>query len=318
MKNNKNKIDFFRLFLYFLLGISLFLYFKLYISVDVNIEVVDLPVLVTNTTWYEYESLNTLKFSSGTVNYSDTSNSFSSCNKYSYDKENKLISFDCNNYSMRLVSVTAYKMIVVLSGSNIKSEVFIYYNSLDLINYLKSNNLENLSDEEIAEIMEEERFKVDKGKEDDEYKNAQLSKLSAIEELTIDGYYSLKKSKDKFIVLLINANMSIDSYDLIPIYLSWENIYKDYDFYYMNGSNLRTSDYDLLDKDDKLKKYLIGLDDNNILIFDNGEYKRVSVEIDVEETEMVFNCIDDCSEVELKIYDDENVYESIDDVINNE
>ena len=57
---------------------------------------------------------------------------------------------------------------------------------------------------------------------------------------------------------------------------------------------------------------------DNILIFDNGEYKRVSVEIDVEETEMVFNCIDDCSEVELKIYDDENVYESIDDVINNE
>lgn len=315
-KTNKKKgINYFRVFLFFLLLISTSLYVKLYVIADEVTVVDDLPSSVTNTTWYEYNSLSTLKFSSGTVD-SDDSKFLSTCNRYSYNKNNKIISFNCNGYSMKLVSVTKYKMIVVLSGLDINSTVFIYYNSLELINYLKDNNIDNISDEDIDFIMNEKSFDIEKDPDNIKYKSAQLSKLSSIDELSIDEYYLLKNDINNSIILLINENMSIDSYDLIPIFIDWKNTYTEYDFYYINGSGLSGADYDLLNRDEDLRKYLIGLDDNNILIFNNGNYKRVSVEIDIEkENEVIFNCFDDCSEIELNIFDDENNYSSIDEIL---
>ena len=89
----------------------------------------------------------------------------------------------------------------------------------------------------------------------DIYKNIQLSKLSSINELSIDSYISLKNSNKKAMVFLINPNMSIDSYDLIPVFMSWKNVYKDYEFYYVNGLNLSINDSYILNKDKVLKEY---------------------------------------------------------------
>lgn len=317
-KLDKKKINYFRVFLFLLLGISIILYLKIYI-LDSNISenVIDLPKEVTDNIWYEYDSLNTIKFSSGHFEYGDEDSVLNSCNKYFYSEKEKIINFDCKDYSMKLVSVSKYKLVLMLNGTNIDSVVYTYYSSLDLVNYLIDNNIKNMTDEDIESIMDDNGFSISKVNNSVVYKNAQLSKLSSINELSIDDYISLKYNDSKAIVFLINPNMSVEAYDLIPIFISWKDKYDDYDFYYVDGSNLTVNDSDLLNRDKVLKDYLTGLYENNILIFSNNSYRRINVYVpNQEESDTVFNCMnEECDKIELIIYDSETVYDNLDDIL---
>lgn len=318
-KVKKKKYNYFRLFLYILLGISLLLYIKLYILDEkVKNNINDLPDKITNIVWYESNSLDAMQFSSGNFQYYSENNDLNSCSRYYYNSKDKVISFSCKDYSMKLVSVSDYKLIVVLSGDNIDTDVYTYYNSLDLVNYLIENDIKNISDENINKIMKDNNFSISKLEYNNFYKNAQLSKLSSIDELSIDQYLSLKNNNSDSIILLINPNMSIDSYDFIPLFVNWKDKYDKYNFYYINGFNLKVNDYDLLEKDKLLKEYLIGLYDNNIIIFENGEFKRISIDVYVDKLDdEVFNCLNDsCNDVNLKVYDNERNYKNIDEILN--
>lgn len=313
MKKDSNiKINSYSRGLFLLLIFSLLLYLKLYVFADdLKSANVDLPNKVTNKVWYEYGTLNELEFNSSNFEYSDIEEEFSKCNKYYYNDKTNVINFNCKNYSMKLVSVSDYKMILVINNK----EVVTYYSSLELTKYLMDNNITNISESDIKTIIEENDFKISKINNSAVYKNVQLSKLSSIDELSIDSYISLKNSKKKAIVFLINPNMSIESYDLIPIFMSWKDKYKDYEFYYVNGLNLGINDSYILNKDKVLKDYLVGLYDSNILIFDSGEYKRISVSIVNKEDNYIFDCKNSCNDIELKIYDNEKVYKDLNEVL---
>lgn len=313
MKKDSNiKINSYSKGLFLLLIFSLLLYLKLYVFADdLKSANVDLPNKVTNKVWYEYGTLNELEFNSSNFEYSDIEEEFSKCNKYYYNDKTNVINFNCKNYSMKLVSVSDYKMILVINNK----EVVTYYSSLELTKYLMDNNITNISESDIKTIIEENDFKISKINNSAVYKNVQLSKLSSIDELSIDSYISLKNSKKKAIVFLINPNMSIESYDLIPIFMSWKDKYKDYEFYYVNGLNLGINDSYILNKDKVLKDYLVGLYDSNILIFDSGEYKRISVSIVNKEDNYIFDCKNSCNDIELKIYDNEKVYKDLNEVL---
>lgn len=311
-KENNKKINSYSKGLFLLLIVSLLLYLKLYVFADdLKSSSVDLPHSVTNNIWYEYGTLNKLEFNSSNFEYSDKDLDLSKCNKYYYNKNTNMINFNCKNYSMKLVSVSDYKMILVINNK----DVVTYYSSLELTKYLMDNNITNISDSDIKSIIEDNDFEISKIDNSDIYKNIQLSKLSSINELSIDSYISLKNSNKKAMVFLINPNMSIDSYDLIPIFMSWKNVYKDYEFYYVNGLNLSINDSYILNKDKVLKEYLVGLYDSNILIFDSGEYKRISVNIVNKDDNHIFDCSNLCSDIDLKIYDNETIYDDLDDVL---
>ncbi len=279
-------------------------------------EIVDLPDEITDVAWYEYGSLNKLQFSAGKFEYvsNDQNNKLSSCNQYTYDAENNVVNLNCENYKIQITDVSKYRIIAILGGDGYSSAKHSFYNSLDLATYLTDNELINMSNEEIDEIMTEKDFTISKTTKSDEYKNAQLSKLSSLNELSVDEFM---KIDGKALTLLINPNMNIDSYDFIPIFIDWKNRYPDYSFYYINGYNLTMSDYDVLNNDPVLKDYLTGLYDNNILISNDGHYKRISVDLTLDGyEEKVFNCTDqECDAIDMHIYDDENEYESIEDVL---
>lgn len=313
MKKDNKKINYSRIFLFILLFISLGLYIKFYVMAEeVKSTSVDLPIEVTDNIWYEYKSLNSIKFSSGKFEYSADDNPLNACKKYYYNDVNKVISLDCKSYTLELVSVSKYKMIL-----NINNEKYIYYSSYDLAKYLVDNNIDYISDEDIEDIMKDNDFTISKVNDSDVYKNIQVSKLSSIDELSIDGYLSLKDKKEKAFVLLIDPNMSIDAYDMIPIFISWKNIYTDYNFYYVNGTKLKVNDSYLLDNDKVLKDYLVGIYDSNVLIFENGDYRRVSVDVIKENNDKeVFDCNGEaCSEYELNVYDNEQKYDSVEDIL---
>ncbi len=318
----KKKINYFQIFLILLFMVSLIMYVKLYILNNEEPKVIDLPSSVTNVTWYEYGTLASMKFSSGSFLYNLEEDEIGEdglrlCNRYYYNENNKTIRFDCANYTMKLISVSKYRLIMVISNGT-GSKVYTYYNSKELTSYLMDNNINELTDEEIEKIMEDNDFTISKTNKSEDYKIAQLSKLSSIDELSIDQYLALKDSLEKSIVLVINPNMSVDSYDLIPLFMNWKNIYNDYKFYFVNGTKLTINDYDLLERDKVLKDYLVGLYDSNILIFEDGVYKRISVDVFIEGYEdKVFNCLnEECDQIEIKIYDSEREYSSIDEVLN--
>ncbi|MBQ7105206.1 MAG: hypothetical protein IJN90_05055 [Bacilli bacterium] len=311
-KKDNKKINYFRIFLFILLFVSLGLYIKLYVMAEeVKSTSVDLPIEVTDNIWYEYGTLNSIEFSSGKFKYSDKESSLNSCNRYYYNDINKVISLNCKSYTLELVSISKYKLIL-----KINNDSYIYYSSYDLTKYLMDNNINELSDSDIEEIMKDNDFLISKVNDSEVYKNIQVSKLSVLDELSIDGYLSLRDRKEKALVLLINPNMSMDAYDLIPIFISWKNIYTDYNFYYVNGRNLKVNDSYLLDNDKVLKDYLVGIYDSNILVFDNGDYQRVSVDIIKEDKDEVFNCNNkECLDYDLNIYDNEQRYENIEDIL---
>lgn len=311
-KKNNKKIKSYSTSLSILLIISLLLYLKLYVFADdIKSTSTYLPNSVTNSIWYEYGTLNKLEFNSSNFEYSDKDNDLSKCSKYYYNEETNIINFDCRNFSIKLISVSDYKMILVINNK----DVVTYYSSLELTKYLMNNNISNISDSDIKNIMKDNDFKISKVENSNVYKNIQLSKLSAINELSIDEYISLKNSNKNAMVFLINPNMSIDSYDLIPIFISWKDMFKDYDFYYVNGLNLDVNDSYILNRDKVLKEYLVGLYNSNILIFNSGDYKRISIDIIDKDEDSIFDCNNLCNDVNLKIYDNENVYEDIYDVL---
>jgi len=311
-----NKLSYFKIFLIILLVGSLGLYYFLFVKKEEKNNYVDLPNKVTDVVWYESNSLETIKFSSGNFEYDGDNFDLSSCERYDYNEKEKVINFNCNNYTMKLVSISDYKLIVVISGKNMKSDVYTYYSSLDLVNYLIENNIKNISNEDIEEIMEDNDFSISKKEDTTAYKNIQISKLSSINELSIDEYLDMKKKEEKAVVFLINPNMSVDAYDFIPIFVEWENNSKDYNFYYVNSLNLTISDIHLLDSNPKLKDYLLGMYDCSILVFDNGKYERFNVDIKVEESKNIFNCIlDECFDVDVSIYNDDIRYNDIKDVL---
>lgn len=318
MKNKK--ISLFNICLIILLIVSLGLYYFLFIrETKIDNKYVDLPNTVTNVIWYESNSLETIKFSSGNFEYDGDKFNLSSCERYYYNEKDKVIKFNCDDYKMKLVSVSDYKLIVVISGNDIKSDVYTYYSSLDLVNYLIDNNIKNISNEDIEEIVEDNDFSISKKEDTDSYKNIQISKLSSINELSIDEYLTLEKADEKAVVLLINPNMSVDSYDFIPVFLEWNNEFKDYNFYYVNGLDFMVSDMDLLDENKVLKDYLLGTYDCNILVLKDKEYKRISIDIKVEESNNIFNCtLDECFDVDINLYDDDKEYKDIKEVLDEE
>lgn len=318
MKNKK--VNFFNICLMILLIVSLTLYYFLFVrETDVDNKFIDLPSNVTNIIWYESNSLETLRFSSGSFEYNGDKFDLSTCKRYYYNEKDKVIEFNCNNYKMKLVSVTDYKLIVVISGKNMKPDVYTYYSSLDLVNYLIDNDIKNISNEDIKEIVEDNDFSISKLEDTDSYKNIQISKLSSINELSIDEYLTLSNTHEKAVVLLINPNMSVDSYDFIPVFLEWNSVFEDYNFYYVNGLDIDVSDEDLLDENEVLKDYLLGSYDCNILILEDDEYKRFSIDINVEESDNIFNCIlDECFDVDIKIYDEDKEYKDIKDLLDME
>lgn len=318
MKNKK--VNFFNICLMILLIVSLTLYYFLFVrETDVDNKFIDLPSNVTNIVWYESNSLETLRFSSGNFEYNGDKFDLSTCKRYYYNEKDKVIEFNCNNYKMKLVSVTDYKLIVVISGKNMKPDVYTYYSSLDLVNYLIDNDIKNISNEDIKEIVEDNDFSISKIEDTDSYKNIQISKLSSINELSIDEYLTFSNTHEKAVVLLINPNMSVDSYDFIPVFLEWNSVFEDYNFYYVNGLDIDVSDEDLLNENEVLKDYLLGSYDCNILILEEDEYKRFSIDINVEESDNIFNCIlDECFDVDIKIYDEDKEYKDIKDLLDME
>lgn len=318
MKNRK--VNFFNICLMILLILSLTLYYFLFVREDKSDnKIVDLPNNVTNIVWYESNSLETIRFSSGNFEYNGDKFDLSTCKRYYYNEKDKVIEFNCDNYKMKLISVTDYKLIVVISGKNMKSDVYTYYSSLDLVNYLIDSNIKNISNDDIKEIVEDNDFSISKIEDTDSYKNIQISKLSSINELSIDEYLTLEKMNEKAVVLLISPNMSVDLYDFIPVFLEWNNVFKDYNFYYVNGLEVVVSDEDLLEENEVLKDYLLSSYECNILILEDNEFKRYSVDISVEESNNIFNCIlDDCFNVDIKIYDRDKEYKDIKELLDME
>ncbi len=312
------KINYFRIFLVLLLLVSLFFYWKIYIRKDEKIS--DLPENITAYTWYNNSS--TIRFASGKFKYVDKDENdkinLSSCKEYSYDEENTKITFDCDDYTMNIKSVSKYKMEVTLNDKD-KNIDYTYYNSKDLVNYINKNNIKDVTDEVIEEIMRNNDFKELDIDDNDKYKEVQLSKLSSIDELSIDEFANLKKSTKKAIILLINPNMDMLSYDLIPIFISWKDQYSDYKFYYINGNNVKVNDDILLSENEKLEEYLTGLHNASLLVLDNDEYQRFDMEIIKENSEGIFDCLgEECKNITIRIYDESSNYNSLEEIINKE
>ncbi len=312
------KINYFRIFLFLLLLVSLFFYWKIYIRKDEKIS--DLPEGITAYTWYNNSS--TIRFASGNFKYVDKDENdkvnLSSCKKYSYDNKNTKITFDCDDYTMNIKSVSKYKMVLTLNNKDKKTD-YTYYNSKDLVSYINKNNIKDVTDEVIEEIMRNNDFKELDINNNDKYKEVQLSKLSSIDELSIDEFVNLKNDTKKTIILLINPNMDILSYDLIPIFISWKDQYNDYEFYYINGNNVKVNDDILLSENEKLEEYLTGLHNASLLILNNDEYQRFDMEIIKENSEGIFDCLgEDCKNITMRIYDESSNYNSLEEIINKE
>lgn len=312
------KINYFRIFLVLLLLVSLFFYWKIYIRKDEKIS--DLPENITAYTWYNNSS--TIRFASGKFKYVDKDEkdkiNLSSCKEYSYDEDSTKITFDCDDYTMNIKSVSKYKMEVTLNDKD-KNIDYTYYNSKDLVNYINKNNIKDVTDEVIEEIMRKNDFKELDINNNDKYKEVQLSKLSSIDELSIDEFANLKKSTKKAIILLINPNMDMLSYDLIPVFISWKDQYSDYKFYYINGNNVKVNDDILLSENEKLEEYLTGLHNASLLVLDNDEYQRFDMEIIKENSEGIFDCLgEECKNITMRIYDESSNYNSLEEIINKE
>ena len=312
------KINYFRIFLFLLLLVSLFFYWKIYIRKDEKIS--DLPEGITAYTWYNNSS--TIRFASGNFKYVDKDENdkvnLSSCKKYSYDNKNTKITFDCDDYTMNIKSVSKYKMVLTLNNKDKKTD-YTYYNSKDLVSYINKNNIKDVTDEVIEEIMRNNDFKELDINNNDKYKEVQLSKLSSIDELSIDEFVNLKNDTKKTIILLINPNMDILSYDLIPIFVSWKEQYSDYKFCYINGNNVKVNDDILLSKNEKLEEYLTGLHNASLLVLDNDEYQRFDMEIIKENSEGIFDCLEEeCKNIKIRIYDESGNYNSLEEIINKE
>ena len=293
MRDNK----LFRAILYILLFGCIVAYIKLYI-LDSKLNIyIDLPKSVTDVKWYKYNDKSTLEFSVG--NIKSTNKKLSKCTKYSYDKKSKIISLNCNEYSMKLSSVDKYKLVLTIDYGN-KSNTITYYKYKEIIDYMNDNNLTTITNGEI-----EEKVDIPKKINDNDYINAEMNKLTVIKELTISDLEDKLKGNNS-LILIINPNMKISSYDFIPIFISWLDIINDYSFYYINGKNININDQTLLDQfeDERIKDYVIGLNDLNIIQVKDNKYRFLNISINTTiNHNKVFDCKDECKDIDLIIKD---------------
>ena len=295
MRNNK----LFRIILYILLFGCIVTYIKLYI-LDYKIEkYVDLPKNVTEVKWYRFNDKSTLEFSVGNIKISDKK--MEKCTKYSYDKKSKKIVFNCNDYSMKLLKVDKYKLILMIDHDN-KSTTVNYYKYKEIIDYMNENKITSITNNEI-----EKNINIPKKINDNDYKNAEMNKLTVIKELTISELNEILKGNDSFI-LIINPNMKTTSYDFIPIFINWMNNNDDYNYYYINGNNINSNDQTLLDQfeDENIKEYITGLNDLNIIKVKDNKYsfKNISINTTINHNR-VFDCKNECENIDLIIKDGE-------------
>ena len=297
---------FLRIVLYMILIISIVFYIKIYLYDDKKNDQVDLPANIKNIVWYEYDSLDTIKFNLGKLNATDKL--LKKCKNYSY--EDNIIDLNCS-YDIKIKSVDDYRLNLVITGKT-KSYDKTYYKYKKIIEYMKDNNLKDISNEEIESIIN-----IEKNVNIKEYKSASMSKLSSLNQLSVDEYLD-KVKKDNNIILILNPNMNLESFDMIPIYLHWSKNYNDYNFYYIDGSNLSVSDEELLNhyEDKTFKELLVGMNDASIVI--TGEkYAVINYEFitQINHTQ-IFDCKDEeCDQIEYKLYVDNNEYNSLNEIL---
>ena len=140
---------------------------------------------------------------------------------------------------------------------------------------MNDNNLTTITNGEI-----EEKVDIPKKINDNDYINAEMNKLTVIKELTISDLEDKLKGNNS-LILIINPNMKTSSYDFIPIFISWLDIINDYSFYYINGKNININDQTLLDQfeDERIKDYVIGLNDLNIIQVKDNKYRFLNISI---------------------------------------
>jgi len=310
MKNKKNLMV--RIFFIVMLLGSLCLYFRLYIYEDKNYH--ELPSDIVDHLWYRNDNTSTLKFINGRFEYRNKDNRdiLKECHKYDYDKKNKVINLDCDTYKIKISEVTKYHLEILLKSERALIQLD-FYNDEKIVKYLVNNALDNLSDEEIEKII---NFN-DENKFNDNYKNIQISKLSVINEISIDTLLSMKNKKDDAIILLINKGWDNSYYDFIPVFLNWRNLYKDFNYYYIDANKLTSVDQDLLINDEDFKDYLND-DQIEVVIFKNGKYNHYFINISNSISDGIFDCRDnDCNLIIDKIWNEDISYNKIEELLNN-
>lgn len=304
----------FRIILYILFIISIITYVKIYI-IDEQINVNnDLPSKINGLVWYSEEDGSTLEFVNGKIKSSDKK--LDNCD-YNYILDSNKIYLKCLNIDYKVLDINSYRMII--SYDNSKTTVTKkYYKYKEIIDYMKENKLKDISEDEINKIIN-----IKNKISDVDYKSAQISKLTAINQLSIDEYINLKMNDKNAIVLILNKNMSVNSYNFIPIFISWMNKYSQYSYYYVDGNNININDEEILknidDNNKDLKDYLISDYDLNILIIRNEEYKVFNISLlDNYDMNKVFNCnYDECDLYKLRIINEDNEYDNIEEIIGN-
>ena len=202
---------------------------------------------------------------------------------------------------MKLLKVDKYKLILMIDHDN-KSTTVNYYKYKEIIDYMNENKITSITNNEI-----EKNINIPKKINDNDYKNAQMNKLTVIKELTISELNEILKGNDSFI-LIINPNMKTTSYDFIPIFINWMNNNDDYNYYYINGNNINSNDQTLLDQfeDENIKEYITGLNDLNIIKVKDNKYsfKNISINTTINHNR-VFDCKNECENIDLIIKDGE-------------
>ena len=285
----------FRIILYLLLVGCIITYVKLYIIDKPKNNYVDLPKKVTDVKWYKFNDQSTIEFSIGNIKTTD--DSLAECTKYSYDKKNNKITLNCNEVDMKLLNVDKYKLMLMMDRGN-KSTTITYYKYKEIIDYMNENNLTSITESEI-----EENVILPKKINSNDYKNAEMNKLTVIKELTVSDL-SEKLNGNNNIILIINPNMKTSSFNMIPIFINWMENYDNYSFYYINGNNININDQTLLDQldDTNIKDYIVGLNDLNIIQVKDNKYEFLNISINTTiNQDTVFDCKDDCNEIDLTI-----------------
>ncbi len=310
MKDKKNLVV--KIFFIIMLLGSLCLYFRLYIYEDKNYH--EMPSNIVGHIWYKNDNTATLKFVDGRFEYRNRDNRdiLNECHKYDYDKNNKVVNLDCDAYTIKINEVTKYHLEISLKSERALIQLD-FYNDERIVNYLVDKAIDNLSDEEIEEKIS---FNGE-NKYNDNYKNVQISKLSIINEISIDTLLSMKNKKDDAIILLINKGWNNSYYDFIPVFLNWRNLYKNFNYYYIDANKLTSIDRDLLINDEDFKGYLND-DQIEFVIFKEGKYSHYYVNISNSVSDGIFDCRDDeCNLIIDKVWNEDASYDKIDELLSN-
>ncbi len=289
-----------RIALYILLFGCIITYIKIYVIDVRKNKYVDLPKKVTDVRWYKYDDYSTLEFSVGNIKTNDEK--LSKCTKYTYDSKDKKIILNCNEYNMKLISVSKYKLMIMVDQGT-KSDTVTYYKYKEIIDYMIENEIDTISEDDI-----EENIELPKRINDSDYRNAQMNKLTTVKELTINELNDVLHSTSNSLILIINPNMKTTSYNIIPIFVNWKNKYNNYKYYYINGKSLNANDKILLEQFDDLSinDYIVGLNDLNMIHVKDREYKFINVSINtIIEHNEVFDCDDDCDDIDISLKDGE-------------